>query len=121
LAIGVGGVEGWDEELPSLEESSLEEEGDDGGGEGGILDPLATGVRIGSVGFTAGLVPPSCSLISEKSKGWSKGWFGCLKWARALCVLMRDWRTISYTSPLVGFGVVGSTVIRRSSFDVVVV
>ena len=59
--------------FPSSEESPPEEEGDDAGGEGGIPDPSATGVRIGSVGFTLRLVPPSCSLISEKSKGWSKG------------------------------------------------
>ena len=78
-------------------------------------------MRIGSVGFKVRLVPPSCSLISEKSKGWSKGRFGCLKWVKALCFLKRDWRTISYTSPPVGFGVTSSTVIRRLSFDVVVV
>jgi hypothetical protein len=117
----VGSVEGWDEELPSSEDSSLEEEGDEGGGEGGILDPSVAGVRIGSIGFKVRLVPPSCSLILEKSNGWSKGRFGCLKWVKALCVLMRDWRTISCTSPPIGFGVTGSTVIRRSSFDVVVV
>jgi hypothetical protein len=66
-------------ELPSSEESPPEEEGDDGGGEGGIPDPPAVGVRIGFVGFTVRLVPPSCSLILEKSKGSSKGQFGCLK------------------------------------------
>jgi hypothetical protein len=69
LVIGVGGVKGWDEELPSFEDSSPEEEGDEGGGDGGILDPPAAGVRIGSVGFKVRLVPPSCSLISEKSNG----------------------------------------------------
>jgi hypothetical protein len=79
LAIGVGGVEGWDEELPSLEDSSPEEEGDEGGGEGGIPDPPTAGVKTGSVGFKVRLVPPSCYLISEKSNGWSKGGFGCLK------------------------------------------
>ena len=65
----MGGVEGWYEELPSSEESSPEEEGDEGGGEGGTPDPLAAGVRIGSIGFIVRLVPLSCSLISEKSKG----------------------------------------------------
>jgi hypothetical protein len=81
---------------------------------------LQARVRIGSVGFIVRLVPPSCSLILEKSKGWSNGRFGCLKRAKALCVLMRYWRTISYMSPPVGFGVAGSTVIDGSSFDVVV-
>jgi hypothetical protein len=114
-------MEGCKGELPSSEESSPEEEGDDGGGKGGIPYPPSAGVRIGSVGFTVRLVPPSCSLISEKSKGWSKGQFGCLKWAKALCSLIRDWRTISCMSPPIGFGVVGSTVIRGSSFDVVFV
>jgi hypothetical protein len=76
-------------------------------------------VRIGFVGFKVRLVLPSCSLISEKSNGWSKGRFGCLKWLKALCVLMRDWRTISYMSPPVGFGVTGSNMIRRSLFNVV--
>ena len=90
FSIGVGGVEGWDEELPSSEDSSPEEEGDEGGGDGGIPDPPAAGVRIGYVGFKVKLVPPSCSLISENSNGWSKGQFGCLKWVKALCVLMRD-------------------------------
>jgi hypothetical protein len=117
----VGGVEGWDEELPSSEDSSPEEEGDEGGGEGGILDPPTVGVMIGSIGFKVRLVHPSCSLISDKSNGWSKGRFGCLKQVKALCFLMRDWRTISCTSPPMGFGVTGSTVIRRSSLDVVVV
>ena len=99
----------------------LPEEGNEGGGEGGIPDPPTTGVRVGSVGFKVRLVPPSCSLISEKYNGWSKGWIGCLKWVKALCVLMRDCRTISCTSPPVGFGVDGSTMIRRLSFDVVFV
>jgi hypothetical protein len=121
LAIGVGGVEGWDEELPFSEDSSPEEEVDEGGGEGGIPDPPAAGVRIGSIGFKVRLVPPSFSLISEKYNGWSKGRFGCLKRVKELCFLIRYWRTISCTSPPVGFGVIGSTVIRRSSFDVVVV
>jgi hypothetical protein len=121
LAIGVGGVEGCEGELPSSEESSPEEEGDDGGGEGGIPDPPTAGVRIGSVGFIVRLVPLSCPLISKKSKGWSNDQFGCLKRSKALCVLMRDWRTISCMSPPIGFGVVGSTVIRGSSFDVFVV
>ena len=121
LAIGVGGVEGWDEELPSSKDSSPEEEGDEGGGDGGIPDPPAAGVRIGSVGFKVRSVPPSFSMISENSNGWSKVRFGCLKWAKALCVLMRYWRTISCTSPLVGFGVTGLTMIRRSSFDVVAI
>ena len=121
LAIGVGGVEGWYEELPLSEDSSLEEEGDEGGGDGGIPDPPAAGVRIGSVGFKVRSVPPSCSLISDKSSGWFRGQFGCLIWAKALCVLMRDWWTISCMSPPVGFGVTGSTVIRRSWFDVVVI
>ena len=98
------------------EDSSPEEEGGDGGGEGGIPDPPAAGVRIGSIGFKVRLVPPSCSPISYKSNGWSKGWFGCLKRAKALCVLMRDWRIISCMSPPVGFGVASSTVIRGSSF-----
>ena len=117
----MGGVEGWDEELPLSEDSSPEEEGDEGGGDGGIPDPPAAGVRIGSVGFKVSSVPPSCSLISEKSNGWSKGQFGCLKWVKALCVLMRNWQTISCRSPPVGFGVTGSTMINRSSFDVVFV
>ena len=65
----MGVVEGWDEELPSLEDSSLEEEGDEGGGDGGIPDPAAAGVRIGFVGFKVRSVPPSCSLISKKSNG----------------------------------------------------
>jgi hypothetical protein len=121
LAIGVDGVEGWEEELPLSEESSPKEEGDDGGGEGGIPDPPTVGVRIGSAGFKVTLVPPSCSLITDKSNGWSKGRFGCLKRVKALCVLKRDWRTISCTSQPVVFGVTGSTVIRRSSFDVVFV
>ena len=121
LAIGVGGVEGWDEELPSSEDSSLEEEGDERGGDGGIPDPPTAGLRIGSVWFKVRSIPPSCSLISEKSNGWSKGHFGCLKREKALCFLMRDWWTISCTSPPIGFGVIGSTVIRRLSFDVVVV
>jgi hypothetical protein len=69
LSIGVGGVEGWDEEIPSPVDSSLEEEGDEGGGDGGIPDPPAAVVRIGSVGFKVRSVPPSCSLISEKSNG----------------------------------------------------
>ena len=69
LAIGVGGVEGWDEELPSSEDSSPEEEGYEGGGDGGILDPPAAGVRIGYVGFKVRSVPPSFSLILEKSNG----------------------------------------------------
>ena len=67
LAIGVGSVKGWEEELPSSEDSSPEEEGNDGGGEGRIPYPPAAGVRIGSVGFKVRLVPPSCSLILEKS------------------------------------------------------
>jgi hypothetical protein len=67
-----------------------EEEGDDGGGEGGIPDPPAAGFKIGSVGFTVRLVPPNCSLISEKSKGWPHGRLGCLKRAKALCVFIRD-------------------------------
>ena len=69
LATGVGGVEGWDEELPPLEDSSPKEEGDEGGGDGGILDPPVVGVRIGSVRFKVRLVPPSCSLISYNSNG----------------------------------------------------
>jgi hypothetical protein len=117
----VGGFEGWDEGEPSSEDYFPEEEGDEGGGEGGIPDPTAAGVRVGSVGFKVRLVPPSCSLISNKSNGWSKGQFGCLKQAKALCVLMRDWRTISCTSPPIGFGVTSSIVIRRSLFDVDVV
>jgi hypothetical protein len=115
----VGSVEVWDEEEPSSENSSPKEEGDEGGGEGGIPNPPAAGVRVGSVAFKVRLVPPICSLISEKYNGWSKGWFGFLKRAKALCVLMRDWRTISCTSPPVGFGVTGSIVIHRSSFDMV--
>jgi hypothetical protein len=113
LAIGVGGVEGWDEELPLSEDSSPEEEVDEGGGDGGIPDPPVAGVRIGSIGFKVRSMPPSCSLILEKSNGWSKVRFGCLKWAKALCVLMRDWRTISCMSPPVEFAVTGSTVIHR--------
>ena len=46
FSIGVGGVEGLDEELPSLDDSPPEEEGDEGGGDGGIPDPPAAGVRI---------------------------------------------------------------------------
>ena len=90
LAIGVGGVEGWDEELPSLEDSSPQEEGDEGGGDGGIPDPPTARVRIGSVGFKVRSVPGSCSLISENYNGWFKGRLGFLIWAKALCVLMRD-------------------------------
>jgi len=90
LAIGVGGVEGWEEELPSSEESSPEEEGDDGGAEGGIPDPPVAGVRVVYVGLIERLVPMIYSIISDKSKGWSKGRFGCLKRAKALCVLKRD-------------------------------
>ena len=58
------GVEGREGELPSSEE-----EGDEGGGEGGIPDPPAVGFVIGSDGFTERLVSPNFSLISEKSKG----------------------------------------------------
>jgi hypothetical protein len=84
-------VEGYEGELPSFEEESpLEEEGDEGGGKGGIPDPPATGFRFGSVGFTVRLVTPNCSLISEKSKGWPHGRFGFLKQAKALCVFIRD-------------------------------
>jgi hypothetical protein len=70
--------------MPSSKESPPEEEGYDGGGEGGIPDPPAAGVRIGSVGFTVRLVPPICSLILEKSKGCSKVRLVFLKWAKAL-------------------------------------
>jgi hypothetical protein len=64
LAIGEGGVEGYNEELSLSEDSSSEEEGDEGGGDGGIPDPPAAGVRIGSIGFKVRSVPPSCYLIS---------------------------------------------------------
>jgi hypothetical protein len=74
----------------SDEEYPPEEKGDEGGGEGGIPDPPAVGFKFGSVGFTVRLVSPNCSLISEKSKGWPHEWFGCLRRAKALCVLIRD-------------------------------
>ena len=64
------GVEGREGDLPSSEEESpLEEEGYEGGGEGGIPDPPTVGLLFGSVGFTVRSISPSCSLTSEKSKG----------------------------------------------------
>ena len=109
--MGVGVREGG---LPSSEEESPpEEEGDEGGGEGGgeggIPDPPATGFE--SVGFTVGSISPSCSLTSEKSRGWLHGRCGCLRLAKALCDLIRDCLKISCISPPVGLGVAGSTVI----------
>jgi hypothetical protein len=48
----------------SDEKYPLEEEGDDGGGEGGITDPPLAGFEFGSVGFTVRLVSPNYSLMS---------------------------------------------------------
>ena len=63
-------MEGREGGLPySEEESPLEEKGDEGGGEGGISDPPATGFMFGSIGFIVGLISPNYSLILEKSKG----------------------------------------------------
>ena len=62
-------MEGCEGELPSSKESPPEEEGDEGGGEGGIPDPPVVGLVFRSVGFTVRFISPSCSLTSEKSRG----------------------------------------------------
>ena len=70
FSIGVVGVEGQEGDLPSSEEKSPpEEEGDEGGGEGGIPNPPATGFVFGSIGFTMRSISPNYSPISENSKG----------------------------------------------------
>jgi hypothetical protein len=79
FSICIGGVEGYDgtdEELPLSEDSPPKEDGDESGGEGGILDHLAPriGVSLGLVvcppnGFGRRPMPCSCSQISEKSRG----------------------------------------------------
>jgi hypothetical protein len=77
--------------LPSSEEESPpREEGDEGGGEGGIPNPPAAGFMFGYVGFTVRSMSPNCSLMPEKSKGSPHGQFGHLRLAKALCVLIRD-------------------------------